>query len=190
MTGISGFTNTSPVVWGKGLKHRGGSPGFSAPWLVEVEVSCLAGVGQLLSKAFCPVSLPLSSFFVFWLSGCFLKNCTRWCFQVASFSNTQSRLCEAKRKPRKFTTCHFYGPEVPSPSTFLHFSESSSVCFIYSIQGFGSIQQKNFRVHLSHLVSSTIFEQSIFFLTYIVSSCHISSFYTYMGVLKYIQDLF
>lgn len=50
---------------------------------------------------------------------------------------TQSRICEAERKFRELKTLLFPSdPQVPSGSSTLHSSLSSSVCFIYRIQRF------------------------------------------------------
>lgn len=95
-----------------------------APWLMGVEVGCLAATRKFMSKSFCLTRLPFTVSFGF--SGSFFFTCIPWCFQVVSPSSFQSRIYKVKRKPRELTTLSSLSLKLPGPSTFsLYLPESS-----------------------------------------------------------------
>lgn len=88
---------------------------------VEVGKSkiCRAGQGRLEVQACVDVSVlsPETTGQDSRLAGVCLLGlifvCGYWCFHVASFFSSKTRIYEAKRKPREQAKCHLVDPEVP-----------------------------------------------------------------------------
>lgn len=88
---------------------------------------CLVEVEQFLFKSVLFARLLLllkKSGFPWWLLVCSI-----WHFWVASFSDTQLGIYEAKRKGNSFLCCSWVLKSLPSLTFSLQLSESSYVCF-------------------------------------------------------------